>query len=773
MSDTPTKNDPILDNRDPVLACRMSPGSPSSFDNMVHQATTSVLNNGNSNQGKVLSNIMAKSMGKGEMPEAPYTPTAREEPKNDSYISPVETFSPNNENDMTMNPEENVVAKSNGTCGVGVTVPVCCDTFEFMSPSLAVNKSITGENTNEGPATEPKEDPAIVKSNSDSTTPTESGSGSESNEKLGISKSISTCPTGASKDANEEGEEVEDDLPGESNMDICRRRPVWLWVFVFCVIALAIGIVAYVGKGMVDEKSQKDSATATWDAIAETNAPSDIPTKSPSEAPSGSPTEEHSESPTTTVRPSATPSLRPSQAPTRIPSVSPTNFPTVSSAPSDIPSSVPSDYPSTVPSYAPTDMPSDIPSDVPSTVPSVAPTDMPSVSPTNYPTVSMAPSLSMAPTMEAHNLLTDLLNNITDTPLEVLSNPETPQGRALLWMATEDQVVFNLLNNQDTEAAMLTIPAESALVADSPSISPEALYGLSQRFALVTLDISVHANSDILWSFPDKHECEWPGITCDRSEEIIAINWARQDLKGYVAPEISLLTVLEKLDLAQNQLTGFVDVFWNLPSLKTLYVFDNNFMGSISTEIGNMYQLEQLYMNNNDLTGSIPEELWDLDDLRYLILRQNGLTGTLPDRIRLNDLYYWDLSMNSLNGTLPSTLQMVSLRHFDLSYNEFSGTIPEDYSDLGSNRLFQFYLNDNKITGEFPGNWHTKLPHKWLTNVDISNNRLTEKLPGSVCMLSVYEEGETIEFRADCDVCNCKNLCYRWCDKNSKEFHNY
>jgi Leucine-rich repeat (LRR) protein len=233
----------------------------------------------------------------------------------------------------------------------------------------------------------------------------------------------------------------------------------------------------------------------------------------------------------------------------------------------------------------------------------------------------MAPSISMAPTMERHGILLDVLTNTTDTPLEVLADPETPQGRAFLWMANEDKIVFDLMNSPgQNESSLLTVPADPDVVTKPALMSNEALFHLPQRYALVTLDISVHANSEILWSFPDLHECEWPGITCDRNDEIIGINWARQDLTGYVAPEISLLTVLETLDLAQNQLTGFVDVFWNLPQLKTLYLFENRFMGSIGSEIGNMYNLESLYLGKNQLSGSIPEEIFDLDDLRKLPL---------------------------------------------------------------------------------------------------------------------------------------------------------
>ena len=53
-------------------------------------------------------------------------------------------------------------------------------------------------------------------------------------------------------------------------------------------------------------------------------------------------------------------------------------------------------------------------------------------------------------------------------------------------------------------------------------------------------------------------------------------------------------------------------------------------------------------------------------------------------------------------------------------------------------------------------------------NVDVSNNKLSGDIPGNVCMLSVYNEGETVEFRADCDVCDCGRLCYRWCEDQKK-----
>jgi len=87
---------------------------------------------------------------------------------------------------------------------------------------------------------------------------------------------------------------------------------------------------------------------------------------------------------------------------------------------------------------------------------------------------------------------------------------------------------------------------------------------------------------------------------------------------------------------------------------------------------------------------------------------------------------------------------------------------------LGLNRLLQFFVNDNKLTGEFPDGWLQTIPYKFLTNVDISNNQFNRKITDKICMLSVYEEGETVEFGADCDICDCDRLCYRQCEENKK-----
>ena len=120
--------------------------------------------------------------------------------------------------------------------------------------------------------------------------------------------------------------------------------------------------------------------------------------------------------------------------------------------------------------------------------------------------------------------------------------------------------------------------------------------------------------------------------------------------------------------------------------------------------------------------------------------------GKIPEVLALED------------GILPN------IRHLHLDHNQFTGSIPGSFVQLGKGRLRQLYLNDNKFSGAFPDNWLTV---KLLNNIDISNNNFRANLDG-MCRMSVFEYGELVEMRADCDICNCDRLC-RIC-RDNKDF---
>ncbi len=88
----------------------------------------------------------------------------------------------------------------------------------------------------------------------------------------------------------------------------------------------------------------------------------------------------------------------------------------------------------------------------------------------------------------------------------------------------------------------------------------------------------------------------------------------------------------------------------------SLYLFDNQLIGSIPPELGNLSSLETLNLSGNRLTGSIPPELGNLSSLETLYLSgNNGLTGPLPREMgRLTNLR--DLGTSSTRLCLPPAL---------------------------------------------------------------------------------------------------------------------
>ncbi|KAJ4815152.1 hypothetical protein LUZ62_027718 [Rhynchospora pubera] len=86
------------------------------------------------------------------------------------------------------------------------------------------------------------------------------------------------------------------------------------------------------------------------------------------------------------------------------------------------------------------------------------------------------------------------------------------------------------------------------------------------------------------WEGNDPCAGNWMGITCDASGNITVINFQKMGLNGTISPDFAKITTLQKLLLANNNITGTIPAeLSKLPSLKELDVSNNSLWGKVPT----------------------------------------------------------------------------------------------------------------------------------------------------------------------------------------------
>ncbi|PIA45318.1 hypothetical protein AQUCO_01700689v1 [Aquilegia coerulea] len=205
---------------------------------------------------------------------------------------------------------------------------------------------------------------------------------------------------------------------------------------------------------------------------------------------------------------------------------------------------------------------------------------------------------------------------------------------------------------------------------------------------------------------------------------------------------------LQLLDIYGNQFGGRLPIsVVNLSNtFGYLYLGNNQIVGSLPSEIGNLVNLMLLSVEMNFLTGIIPKGIGMLQNLQYLGLSGNRFSGQIPDSVGNNSqLYYLDLSDNKLEGNVLSNFEKYqSLQILNLSHNHFTGTIPKKLFEL-SGHLTTLSLAHNSLFGQIPsevGNLQN------LQSLDISENKLTGDIPVTLgdCLSleSLYLQGNIL-----------------------------
>ncbi|XP_019055459.1 PREDICTED: receptor like protein 30-like [Nelumbo nucifera] len=186
----------------------------------------------------------------------------------------------------------------------------------------------------------------------------------------------------------------------------------------------------------------------------------------------------------------------------------------------------------------------------------------------------------------------------------------------------------------------------------------------------------------------------WIGET---SFDLMFLRLRSNSFSGNIPEQLCGFTCLHFLDLARNNLSGFIpSCFGNLSAFVDL----NSYMCASGSSYrqsmmvvtkgkelqytgdgfmdGNLDYIKSIDLSSNNLSGNVPDEITNLLGLQTLNLSMNHLTGKIPEKIgNLKRLETLDLSSNHLSGNIPQSLSSLSfLSHLNLSYNNLSGRIP-------------------------------------------------------------------------------------------------
>ncbi len=269
------------------------------------------------------------------------------------------------------------------------------------------------------------------------------------------------------------------------------------------------------------------------------------------------------------------------------------------------------------------------------------------------------------------------------------------------------------------------------------------------------------------WTDPDP--CNWNGIKCDASGNVVSLRVRAFGLTGTVTPDINQLTQLQFLELNYNGFTGAMPSLAGLANLQFAYLDDNDFSSipgdffvglsgiealyldnnpnlnrsagggggwSIPSDLADSKALTNLSMSNVSITGALPSFLGQMPALQFLALAYNGIVGGIPSSFASSGLQVLKLNNMAMNGSIAPVGGMQSLTTLWLQVNAFTGPVPAGLTSAAG--LTSLRLNNNDLVGQLP----LELASLPLTEVILRGNTLDGELPAFPASAgAVYDNG--------------------------------
>ena len=230
----------------------------------------------------------------------------------------------------------------------------------------------------------------------------------------------------------------------------------------------------------------------------------------------------------------------------------------------------------------------------------------------------------------------------------------------------------------------------------------------------------------------DLTPCDWYGLSCE-SGHLKQMRLTQNNLVGTIPEELGNLQYLQELEIHNNQLSGNIPPeLGNMTALKKMNLSVNQLSGSIPPELGNLTNLTGLTLSNNNLSGNIPAQLGSLSLVTYLTINNNRLSGSLPQEIgNLTNLLYLSIENNLFNGSLPMELTSLNkVRYFSFENTNvcipanasFSSWLSDIEGDWGVISNGQYCYPDSPVLISPEGNQSSStLTFRWHTAENVSN----------------------------------------------------
>ena len=240
---------------------------------------------------------------------------------------------------------------------------------------------------------------------------------------------------------------------------------------------------------------------------------------------------------------------------------------------------------------------------------------------------------------------------------------------------------------------------------------------------------------------------DWHGVTMNQSGRVTRISLPDNNLVGGIPPQLGDLANLETLSLGDNQLSGGIPrELGDLSNLGTLNLNGNLLSGTIPSELGGLTNLRTLDLEDNQLSGAVPSQLGSLSNLRTLDLDGNQLTGPLPQSLTaIANLDRFEFSGNSGLCAPADAAFQTWLRAIPNRSGLVCGQVEADKAVLtalyNSTDGANWDNNTNWLSEEPLGEWHGVTTDQLgrVSRINLVGNRLSGTIPAQLGSLNNLE----------------------------------